>query len=172
MQIVSIINNILQVQVAADVIKQAVYHTPTRGNVEVSRSKKMPMAVFTVITDRTVTIGKGWRETAKVVIDYLMDSNNPTTSFDGLSMEAKIDRMGDAATDFVARVMASDIRITDSSVMVTSLYDFADRNTTGVRISFNCEEKASHCYTITPIPEDEDNQQYTPTLRIAPADGR
>lgn len=163
MQIVTTINTILAAQVTAGVIKAYHYDVPTAQNVKLSRGSESPRALFTCLTDRTFDISHmRARESALVVVDFVTDMGNTTTNFDGTAMEAKIDSMADAAIDFIARLKDSTaVRIEDDKVEVTSLYDFMDRNTTGVRLKVNLTETRGTCIAITPDPtteEDEDNE--------------
>lgn len=147
MTIASKIQALLAAQVTAGLIKEYYYDTPSKQNVRLSRAASMPAAMMTCITDRTLDITKRRaKESALVVVDYVTDMGNATTDFDGASMEAKIDAMGVAAVDFVARLREVDgIRIEDEKIPVTSLYDFMDRSTTGVRLRVNLSETIGVC---------------------------
>lgn len=153
MVIVDTIKRLLDQQLTAEIIEEYAYQTPTRQNVELSKGFASPRCLFTCITDRTLSINKGVsRETAQVTLDYVTDSGNNTKAFDGSEMEEKINKMADAAIDLIARIKADkSLVFVGGDVQVTSLYDFMDRNCTGVRVQFSLRQAQGSCIMFRPV---------------------
>lgn len=124
------------------------YATPTQHNVSLSYGST-PAALFSVITDRVVDIAGGSaRCRATVVVDFVTDSGNATTDFDADEMEEKIDDMGNVAISFISAVRSAiEYEIIGNEVSVLSLYDFRDRNTTGVRVRMTIKEVYGVCFS-------------------------
>lgn len=146
MRIKELIKSVLADMVEAEKISTYIYATPSRQNVDLSYTAT-PTALFTVLTDSDIDLKGGMvRETAQVVVDFVTDMQNPTTDFDAEAMESKIDDMADIAAEFISTLFHADgWEFVGDTVRVTYLYDFRDRNTTGVRVKFTIKELNGVC---------------------------
>ena len=71
-------------------------------------------------------------------------------AFDGVANEQLLDDMAAAATEFVARLVADGrTEIVGDNVALRGIYDFYDKNTTGVSLQLRLREVAGHCLTPT-----------------------
>lgn len=146
MRIKELIKSVLADMVEAEKLSTYIYATPSRQNVDLSYTST-PAALFTVLTDSDIDLKGGMvRETAQVAVDFVTDMQNPTTDFDAEAMEQKIDDMADIAAEFISTLFHADgWEFVGDTVRVTYLYDFHDRNTTGVRVKFTIKELNGVC---------------------------
>lgn len=146
MRIKELIAGVLADMVTAETLSTYIYATPSRQNVDLSYSTT-PVALFTVLTDSDIDLKGGMvRETAQVAVDFVTDMQQPTTDFEADEMESKIDDMAAIAAEFVSTLYHADgWEFVGDTVRVTYLYDFRDRNTTGVRVKFTIKELNGVC---------------------------
>lgn len=127
-------------------LAEVIYATPTKQNVDLSY-QSTPAALVTVLTDGTLDIARGYyKERAEVTVDFVTDMNNPTTDFEANELDTLLDGMAAVATDFVSALYHSTlVELIGDNVRVTYLYDFMDRNTTGVRVRCTLRERDGVC---------------------------
>lgn len=150
-------------------VSSVVYQSPSRTNVDLDGTAH-PVAILFLFRDGAVDLSTGlFREVAEV--NVLFVTHQTQLDFSGSANDPLMDAMVMTAQEFVARLMeSSSVDIIGDEIGVRGLYDYDDKNTTGVSLTFRCREVAGHCLTPhhpEPEPEhepdnsDEDNQTDT-----------
>ena len=154
-------------------VSSVVYQSPSRTNVDLDGTAH-PVAILFLFRDGAVDLSTGlFREVAEV--NVLFVTHQTQLDFSGSANDLLMDAMVMTAQEFVARLMeSSSVEIVGDEIGVRGLYDYDDKNTTGVSLTFRCREVAGHCLTPhypepepepDPDPEndnsDEDNQTDT-----------
>lgn len=145
-------------------VASVVYQWAAKANVELDTTAH-PVAVLYLFRDGSIDLTEGvYREIAEVNVLFL--THQSQLSFDGTANDALLSDMIDVATEFVARLLDDGTcEVIGNEIVVRGIYDFDDKNTTGVSLQFRVRELQGHCLTPTepePEPEpNEDNQQDT-----------
>lgn len=127
--------SILNSYVESGDLAAVVYNSPTKANVELDTTAH-PVAVLYIFRDGTIDLTNGmWNEVAEVNVLFL--THQSELDFDALQNDALLDSMADVARRFVGDLIASGTgEIVDNNITVRGLYDFDDKNTTGVSLQF------------------------------------
>lgn len=120
------------------------YNWPAKANVQLDTTAH-PVAVLYVMRDGAIELENGlYRETAEVNVSFL--DHQPELDFDGMTNEALLDAMAEVAVEFVGRIVdGGELEITTDLVTLRGVYDFDDKNTTGVNLQFTVREKQGRC---------------------------
>lgn len=129
------IKSILNSYMESGELAAVVYNSPTKVNVELDTTAH-PVAVLYIFRDGNIDLTNGmWNEVAEVIVLFL--THQPELDFDALQNDALLDSMADVAKRFVGDLIASgEGEIVDNNITVRGLYDFDDKNTTGVSLQF------------------------------------
>lgn len=129
--ILSIING----YVASGDLAAVVYNSPTKVNVELDTTAH-PVAVLYIFRDGAISLNGGTKtEMAEVNLMFL--THQPQLDFDAAQNDVLLDAMADIAERFIADVIAADFAdFVGDEVTVRGIYDFDDKNTTGVALQF------------------------------------
>lgn len=147
MKVVDTIKGVLQDQKDAGVLKDVIYQTPTRANVDLSMVQD-PMAVLYVITDRSID---PYRQTAREhaqIAGLFFLVRQPQLGFDGTLNEELVEDMSYIAYDFIDRLRdIGGIQIS-GEVQMRTVLDMDDTNTTGVCLQFELDEMQGACIAL------------------------
>lgn len=126
---------ILNRYVASELIASVVYNSPTKVNVELDATAH-PCAVLFIFRDGAINVDGGtFSEIAEVNVMFL--TQQPNLDFNALHNDELMDEMVNVATCFVSDVMAADIGdIIGDEIKMLGLYNYDDKNTTGVSLQF------------------------------------
>ena len=131
----STILSILNSYVESGELAAVVYNSPTKVNVELDTTAH-PVAVLYIFRDGTINLDGGTKtESADVNLMFL--THQPQLDFDAAQNDVLLDAMADIAERFIADVIAADFaEFAGNEVTVRGIYDFDDKNTTGVALQF------------------------------------
>ena len=148
MYITSAVLGILQSLKADGMVAEVAYNSPTKVNVDMD-TMQHPAAVMYLFRDGAIDLASGlYREEAEVNVMFV--THQSELAFDGVANEQLLDDMAAAATEFVARLVADGrTEIVGDNVALRGIYDFNDKNTTGVSLQLRLREVAGHCLTPT-----------------------
>lgn len=132
-------------------LEAVVYNRPTKVNVDLDTTAH-PVAVLFLLRDGTIELSNGlYRESAQVNVSFL--THQRELNFDGLSNDSLIDDMSSVATEFVCRIIAtSALELVGDTITMRGVYDYDDKNTTGVNLQFTIRETQGHCLLPTEPP--------------------
>lgn len=132
---------ILNSYVESGALAAVVYNSPTKVNVELDTTAH-PVAVLYLFRDGTIDLGNGtYSEIAEVNVLFI--THQDQLDFDALQNDALLDSMSDVAKRFVSDLIASGTGvIVDNNITVRGLYDFDDKNTTGVSLQFRFQSNS------------------------------
>lgn len=135
MRITSLIVDILNSYVESGTLAAVVYNSPTRSNVDLDTTAH-PVAVLYIFRDGTIDLSQGlYSEIAEVNLLFL--THQPQLDFDAVDNDTLLDSMADVAKQFIGDLIAVDAGfIVNDTVEVRGVYDFDDKNTTGVSLQF------------------------------------
>lgn len=137
-------------------LEAVVYQWPAKANVELDTTAH-PVAVLFLIRDGSITLVNGlWRETAEVNVSFL--DHQEELDFDGAENDVLLDGMAAVAVEMVSRIVSDGrLEIEGDEVGVHGVYDYDDKNTTGVNLQFRVRERGGHCLLPTePVPPEPD----------------
>lgn len=137
---------ILNGYVASGELAAVVYNSPTKVNVELDTTAH-PVAVLYIFRDGTINLDGGTKtETADVNLMFL--THQPELDFDAEQNDVLLDAMADIAERFIADVIAADFaEFVGNEVTVRGIYDFDDKNTTGVALQFRLRSHPQ-CFSV------------------------
>ena len=120
------------------------YNSPQKVNVDFDTIAS-PAAVLYLFRDGAYDTESGLlRELADVNVLFL--THQPQLDFRGSANEALLDDMADAAAMFIAELTASgSVEFVGGEVTLRGVYDFNDKNTTGVSLQFRLRELQGRC---------------------------
>lgn len=120
------------------------YNSPQKVNVDFDAIAS-PAAVLYLFRDGAYDTESGLlRELADVNVLFL--THQPQLDFNGSANEALLDDMADAAAMFIAELTASgSVEFVGGEVTLRGVYDFNDKNTTGVSLQFRLRELKGRC---------------------------
>lgn len=135
MKLYSDIKNILNGYVDNGALASVVYNAPTKVNVALDTTAH-PCAVLYIFRDGTIDLGEGtFSEVAEVNVLFL--THQDQLDFDAAQNDELLDAMAEVAQRFVSDVIAADFGvIVGNTIDVRGVYDFDDKNTTGVSLQF------------------------------------
>ena len=143
-------------------LEAVVFGTPAKANVELDTTAN-PVAVLFVFRDGAIDIAQGmYREIADINVLFL--THQSQLAFGGEANEALMADMVSVATEFVARLIASDMgEVIGDEIAVKGVYDYDDKNTTGVSLQFRMRALQGVCLIPTePEPEPEPEPSIDP----------
>lgn len=128
--------NILNGYVEKGTLEAVIYNSASKANVELDVTAH-PCAVLYIFRDGSIDlIGGTYREVAEVNVLFL--THQEQLDFDAIENDALMDSMVEVARDFIDDVIGSDIgEIVNDAIEVRGLYDYNDKNTTGVALRFS-----------------------------------
>ena len=129
------IKSILNSYVESGELAAVVYNSPTKANVELDTTAH-PVAVLYIFRDGEIDLSNGtYSEIADINVLFL--THQDQLDFDASQNDALLDSMADVAKQFIGDLIASNSGdIVDDNVTVRGIYDFDDKNTTGVSLQF------------------------------------
>lgn len=136
--------SILNSYVESGDLAAVVYNSPTKANVDLDTTAH-PVAVLYILRDGSIDLTNGiWTEVAEVNVLFL--THQPELDFNALQNDALLDSMAEVAERFVGDLIASgSCEIVDNNITVRGVYDFNDKNTTGVSLQFRLRELQGRC---------------------------
>lgn len=131
----SSILSILNGYVASGDLAAVVYNSPTKVNIELDTTAH-PVAVLYIFRDGAINLDGGTKtESADVILMFL--THQSELDFDAAQNDVLLDAMADIAERFIADIIAADFaEFVGNEVVVRGIYDFDDKNTTGVALQF------------------------------------
>lgn len=126
--------SILNSYVESGELAAVVYNSPTKVNVELDTTAH-PVAVLYIFRDGTINLDGGTKtESVDVNLMFLTQSE---LDFDAAQNDVLLDAMADIAERFIADVLKADFAdFVGDEIAVRGIYDFDDKNTTGVALQF------------------------------------
>lgn len=127
--------SILNSYVESGDLAAVVYNSPTKANVELDTTAH-PVAVLYIFRDGEIDLSNGtYNEIADINVLFL--THQDQLDFDASQNDVLLDSMADVAKRFIGDIIASGSGlIVDDNVTVRGIYDFDDKNTTGVSLQF------------------------------------
>ena len=138
--------SILNPYVESGDIAAVVYNSPTKVNVELDTTAH-PVAVLYIFRDGAINHDGGTKtESADVNLMFL--THQSELDFDAAQNDVLLDAMADIAERFIADVIAADFaEFVGNEVVVRGIYDFDDKNTTGVALQFRLRSHPQ-CFSV------------------------
>lgn len=135
MMINTSILSILNSYVKSGDLAAVVYNSPTKVNVDLDTTAH-PVAVLYTFRDGTINL-QGGTKTESADVNLMFLTHQPQLDFDAAQNDVLLDAMADIAERFIADVIAADFaEFAGNEVTVRGIYDFDDKNTTGVALQF------------------------------------
>ena len=112
-----------------------VYNSPSKVNVELDTTAH-PVAVLYIFRDGTINL-QGGTKTESADVNLMFLTHQPQLDFDAAQNDVLLDAMADIAERFIADVLKADFaEFVSDEIAVRGIYDFDDKNTTGVALQF------------------------------------
>ena len=142
-------------------IEAVVFGTPAKANVELDTTAN-PVAVLFVFRDGAIDLAQGmYREIADINVLFL--THQSQLAFDGATNDALMTQMVEVASEFVARLIASNIgEIIGDEIAIKGVYDYDGKNTTGVSLQFRMRAAQGRCLIPTEPEPDVDPEPTQP----------
>lgn len=125
-------------------LEAVVYNSPSKTNVELDTTAH-PAAVLYIFRDGSIDLSTGLvRELADVNVMFLDQQDE--LDFQGLNNELILDNMVNVSKEFISRIIEANVaEIIGDEITLKGIYDFNDKNTTGVSLQFRLRELQGHC---------------------------